>query len=268
VIDLAAYFSRIGYAGAPTPTLPTLRALHALQPQAIPFENIDPMLGLPVPLDLAALQAKMVRSRRGGYCFEQNTLFRAVLEQLGFAVTGLAARVVWKTPPDAPPNPRAHMILRVDLDDGPWLADVGFGAFLFAEPLRLAPGIEQPTAMGPMRIVQHDWAHTLELKAGADWQGVYRFTLEPQMPIDFQVSNWFTSTFPGSRFRNNLMVERVTPGGRINLINRRLTRRNGAAAPDQVVLETPAHLMRVLAEDFGLDAPAEVQNLFARLPAA
>src|SRR5271165_2145045 len=144
--DLDAYLARIGFDGHREPPLHVLRALHRLHPDAIPFENLDPLLGRPVPLDLGALQAKLVGARRGGYCFEQNALFRAALEAIGFAVTPLIARVVWMAAPDRPLGGRNHMLLRVDLAEGPYLADVGFGGQLESTPLRLAPGLEQTTA--------------------------------------------------------------------------------------------------------------------------
>src|SRR5689334_4410545 len=103
MVDLDAYFARIGYSGPQTATASTLHAIHALHPAAIPFENLDPVLGKPVRLDQDSLQRKLIWARRGGYCFEQNCLFKAVLEQLGFAVTGLAAREVWMAPRERPP---------------------------------------------------------------------------------------------------------------------------------------------------------------------
>src|SRR5690349_12520297 len=121
--DLDAYFARIGYGGPARPDLQTLAALNARHVDAIPFESLNPLAGLPVKLDLASLQAKMVQRRRGGYCFEQNHLFRAALEAIGFAVTGLGGRVVWMSPPGAPLGARGHMLLKVDLDGAPWLAD-------------------------------------------------------------------------------------------------------------------------------------------------
>ena len=120
------YLARIGFRGSVEPNFATLAALHCQHVNAIPFEGLDPLVGLPVNLDLGALQRKLVRSRRGGYCFEQNILFKAALETIGFKVTGLTARVLWMSPPDSPLGPKTHMLLKVDLPDGPRLADVGF----------------------------------------------------------------------------------------------------------------------------------------------
>lgn len=265
MIDLDAYCARIGYDGPREPTLAVLRDIHLRHPAAIPFENIDPLLGRPVPLELAALEAKLVGGRRGGYCFEQNTLFKAVLEALGFQVIVLAARVRWMAPPDAPPNPRAHMVLQVALDDGPWIADVGFGGLLSAAPLRLKADIEQPTPAGPLRLRSDGMFFVLQAMVGEAWQDVYFFTLEPQVPIDIQVANWFTSTHPNSRFRNNLMMQRLLPSGRISLLNRRLVRRSDGRA-DERVLAGAADLAAALAE-FGVAPPVAVDDLFGRLPA-
>lgn len=264
--DLDAYFTRIGYAGTPSATAATLRALHALHPAAIPFENLDPLLGRPVQLDLDAVQRKLVGGRRGGYCFEQNTLLKAVLETLGFSVTGLAARVLWMVPPDRPPNPRTHMVLKVDLDDGPAIADVGFGGYLVAAPLKLVADIEQQTPAGVLRFMRADEVFTLQARLVSGWQNVYCFTLEPQLPIDYEVANWFTATHPDSRFRHNLMIERLTPETRISLFNKRLTRRRAGGRVEESVLAAPDDLDRVLAADFDLAPPADAATLFARLP--
>src|SRR5580704_18152588 len=152
-VDLDAYLARIGYDGPREATLPVLCALHALHPAAIAFENLDPVLGRPVSLDLDALQSKLLGQRRGGYCFEQNAVFRSALEALGFAVTPLIARVVWMAPPDRPLGPRSHMLLKVDLPEGPYIADVGFGGQLSSAPLKLAEGLEQPTAEASFRLL-------------------------------------------------------------------------------------------------------------------
>src|SRR5262249_1065620 len=126
-IDLDTYFARIGYGGPTTPTLETLTAICARQVDAMPFENLDPLLGRSVKLDAESLQGKLVPQRRGGYCFELNGLLKRVLDTLGYRTTGLGARVRWMSPPDAPLGPRSHMAIKVNLADGPYLADAGFG---------------------------------------------------------------------------------------------------------------------------------------------
>ena len=131
-LDLQAYLQRIGYDGGLDPTVETLTALHRAHVLSIPFENLDILLGRPIRLDLASLQAKLVRDRRVGYCFEQNALFAAVLEHLAFDVTGLAARV---TMGEERTTPRTHMILAVDIAGTGWLADVGFGGDTLLDPI-------------------------------------------------------------------------------------------------------------------------------------
>ena len=121
----------------PTPNLATLSAIHAAHVDAIPFEGIDPLLRRPVNLDIASLQSKLVDSRRGGYCFDQNLLFKAALDAIGFKITGLSGRVRWMSPPDSPLGPREHITLKVDLPEGSYLADVGFGVCVMDNPLPL-----------------------------------------------------------------------------------------------------------------------------------
>jgi arylamine N-acetyltransferase len=140
--SLERYFRRIGYFGARDASLPVLQALHRLHPQAIPFENLNAFLGLPVRLDEASVEAKLVAGRRGGYCYEQNLLFMRMLKLLGFEVTGLAARVMWGQPEKAVTR-RSHMLLRVELAGRTMLADVGFGGLTPTAPLRLDPGVHK-----------------------------------------------------------------------------------------------------------------------------
>jgi len=147
-IDLDAYFQRIDYDGERTPTLATLRAIHVRHATMIPFENLTPLLRQPVRLDLASLQDKLIHHGRGGYCFEQNLLLRAVLLALGFQVSGLAARVRWNVP-DEVITARGHMLLRVALAGQAYLADVGFGGLTLTAPLALIPDREQPTPLAP-----------------------------------------------------------------------------------------------------------------------
>src|SRR5262245_42213718 len=152
--DLDAYLARTGYTGGLAPTRDTLERLHLAHATHVPFENLDILLSRPIRLDLDGLQAKLVRDRRGGYCFEQNTLFAAALERIGFRVTRLAARVRWGA---TRVLPRTHMLLEVDVQGEPWLADVGFGGEGLLKPLPLAPG--QP-------VRHYDQTYCLTAEAG------------------------------------------------------------------------------------------------------
>ena len=193
---LKPYLTRIGFEGAEAPDLATLKALHACHVKAIPFESFDPLLGRPVQLGLGALQGKLVDSRRGGYCFEQNAVFKAALETIGFKVTGLAGRVRWMSHPDSPLGPKVHMLLKVDLPEGPHLADVGFGVCVLDTPLQFRTDIEQRTAMGTYRLTEEDGLTSLSAKRSTGWRTKYVFTLQPQIQSDYELGNWYTSTSP------------------------------------------------------------------------
>jgi N-hydroxyarylamine O-acetyltransferase len=261
--DLNAYFARIGYDGPRTASGTTLRALHLLHPQAIPFENLDSLLGLTPRLDLDSLMKKLVHERRGGYCFEHNLLFRAVLDTLGFETTGLAARVLWDKPADAMPS-RTHMTLLVENDEHTWLADVGFGGMTPSTPLRFETGCEQSTPHEPYRIDLIDRGdYLLQVKLASNtnsntasdgvWKPIYRFDLEPQFPSDYSVANHYVSTHPHSLFVNTLMVARLAPASRLALVDTRLTVHG--ASSKQRELATVAELRALLSDEFGLALP-------------
>ena len=264
--DLDGYLARVGCPAVKTPDLVTLRALHAGHQAAIPFENLDPFLRRPVRLDLPALQAKLVAGRRGGYCFEQNILLAAALESLGFSVRRLAGRVRWMAPPGAPDGPRTHMLLRVDLDEGPYLADVGFGTHLLAAPIKLERDIEQPTPTGVLRLIGADQTYTLQTPLPEGWQDVYRFTLEPQLPADYELANWYTATNPASRFCTNLLAARLTAEEQISLFNTRLTRRFANGGAEARTLADAGELADALEAAFAIIPPVDPAEIWARLP--
>jgi len=266
-IDLDAYLERIDYRGPREPTLEVLSALHSLHPAAIPFENLDPLLGRPVSLDLATLEAKLVRAGRGGYCFEQNALFRAALEALGFAVTPLIARVVWMSPADQPLGPRNHMLLGIDLGGQAYLADVGFGGHLVSSPLRFEPNLEQQTAQAVLRLRVDREAFVAETLLPTGWTPMYRFTLEPAEQSDYELSNWYTSTYPGFLLTTHLLAERLTPEVRASLVDTRLTRRYLDGRVEIVELSTPETFSRALEEELAVSIPVDPAQLLARLPA-
>lgn len=265
-VDLDAYFARIGYRGTPAPSYDTLAALHELHPRAIPFENLDPWLRRRVELAPAALERKLVHQLRGGYCYEHNGLFAHVLRAIGFEVRSLAARVRWGVTDDVI-TPRTHMVLLVDLPEGTWLADVGFGVLTPTSPLRLATSVEQPTAHETLRLISEGDTFVLEARIRTAWRPVYAFDLVPQRPVDFEVFNWYVSTHPRSRFVGQLIATRPTVDGRISLRDRELNEHRLDGTTTHRTIDTPAALRRILEHDFGLglvDLP-ELDDALQRL---
>jgi N-hydroxyarylamine O-acetyltransferase len=244
-VDVEAYLRRIGAGRPEAPTPAALVALHEAHVGAIPFENLDVLLERPIHLDLASLQAKLVDARRGGYCFEQNTLFAAVLEALGFAVTTLGARVGSR--PGAV-RPRTHMVLRVDLPEGAFLADVGFGGDGPVHPVPFEPAT---SLAGEHRVVAEADGLALHGREGS----LYTFTLEREYPVDYEVANHYTSTHPSSHFRRTLTAQRAWPGGSAILRDRQLVETSeGRRAATNI--RDPEHLLLVLERTFGLAFPA------------
>jgi N-hydroxyarylamine O-acetyltransferase len=272
-IDLDAYFERIGFDGRREASLETLSTLHLLHPQAIPFENLDPLLGRPVRLDPESIQKKLVAAGRGGYCYEHNLLFQSVVDALGFRTRALAARVVWGRAADAGTPPRTHMLLLADLPGGTYLADVGFGGMTLSAPLALEPGREQETPHGLFRIDALDDAHfLLQTRLEDTWMPVYRFDLEPQFAADFEMANHFVATHPASNFVRNLMVARLGPNTRYGLLNRRLNVYGANRETREIA--SVAQLRDLLQTRFGIRLPdaagdvstAELDAALARLP--
>jgi N-hydroxyarylamine O-acetyltransferase len=256
VFDVDAWLRRIGHDGPREPVLPTLRAVIAAHTATIPFENIDVLLGRPPRLDLGLLQQKMVANRRGGYCFEQNTLLQAGLLALGFRTTGLIARVIRGMDADAAGS-ATHMMLRVDLPEGPFLADVGFGNQTPTAPLALRPGVEQETPHERMRLWPVGEELTLQAKLGEDWQSIYRLSPHPRLSIDYEVANWFTATHPASPFVSHLIVARPGPSGTRNtLFNGRVTVRRPGDRVDRFKLDNEGEFQAALDGTFGLTLPA------------
>jgi N-hydroxyarylamine O-acetyltransferase len=268
-LDLDRYFKRIGYTGPQAATLDVLRDLQRLHPLSIAFENLDPLTGRRVHLDLPALVDKLIERRRGGYCFEQNRLFAQVLTQLGFDVTPLIARVLWGREPDAV-TPRTHMLLSVAIDGEAWVADVGFGAVTLTAPLRLITGVPQPTTHELFRFA--DAAHgqyDLEVNSADMWVKTYRFDLQRAEWIDYEVSNWYTSTHPESFFTTSLVACRVTPEGRLTLFNDRLTARGIDGEAIERHIESAHELETCLRDTFLIETgDIDVPAIFSRVATA
>ena len=253
-VDVAAYFGRIGYRGPAEPTVETVHALVAAHNGSIPFENLDPLLGIPVAdLGAAALADKLVRRRRGGYCYEHNGLMGYVLDALGFGVERLAGRVVWMNP-DGPLPAQTHQVLSVSVPgvDGPLLVDVGFGGQTLTSPIRLEPGPVQETRHEPYRIRDHGDGYQLEAEINGEWQPLYMFNTRPQPRIDLEVGSWYVSTHPKSFFVTGLTAALVTDDVRWNLRGRHLAIHR-AENTERIRFDTASDVLDALTDRFGID---------------
>lgn len=257
-LDLEAYFARIGFEGPPAPTLDTLRELHRLHAQEIPFENLSPFLGEPVRLDPASLQAKLVHRRRGGWCFEQNLLFTHVLEAIGFPVRRLAARVRWNAPPGVV-TARSHMLMRVMAEGEPHIADVGFGGQSLTGPLRLEPRIEQPTPHETYRLVPEGEGFVLEARMGDAWSALYAFDLHEQQQADYEVSNWYLANHPQSQFVTGIVAARAAPDRRHALRNARYAVHHRDGRTERRVIASVEEFRKILSEDLRIALPDDAR---------
>jgi N-hydroxyarylamine O-acetyltransferase len=249
-----AYLDRIGNPEITGPDLASLRRIVAGHALSIPFENLDAFTGREVALDADALTAKLVRGGRGGWCFEQNLLLHGVLDALGYATTCLAARVMWTRPADAPPTPRSHMLVRVDLPEGPHLVDVGFGGLTLTGVLALEPGVEQATPHETFRLLPAERSgYHMQALVGGEWRTLYWFDLTEQLLADYEVSNWYLCHHPQSHFRSGIMIARPEPDRRYALGGTRLAVHHLAGPSERRDLQSPAEVRKVLEETFRLD---------------
>jgi N-hydroxyarylamine O-acetyltransferase len=249
--DLDSYLARIGYEGPTRPTFETLGGLLAAHMNAIHFENIDVLLGRPIRLDLESLQRKLVRDRRGGYCFEQATLFDAALRAIGFTTTLRTARVTLVLARDA--APRGHMIVMVDLPEGVFVADPGLGGLGCRSPIPLDG---RPASDGDETnwIESDGRRRTLKVASGDRRVDAWTCGLDDDNWVDFEVANHWFSTHPASPMTQRLMLRAMVPGGRLTVMNREVTmRRDGEAKTSR--LEDRAALRHLLRERFGFDCP-------------
>jgi N-hydroxyarylamine O-acetyltransferase len=217
VVD--AYLKRIGYAVPLKPDSNLLRSLHRAHLFAVPFENLDISFGRKIVCDEDAFLRKIVERHRGGFCYELNGAFAALLRSLGFQVTLLSARVPRE---DGTLSPEFdHLTLRVDLEE-PWLADVGFGD-CFLEPLRLEIGIEQPQSGHKYRIVEEKGSLHVERTEPDDrWKRQYSFALTPRRLDEFAAMCHYHQTSPESPFTRKKLCTLATAEGRITLSDRKL----------------------------------------------
>ncbi|MGH3342843.1 MAG: arylamine N-acetyltransferase family protein [Carbonactinosporaceae bacterium] len=247
-LDLEAYLHRIGCADDLAPTGEALTRLHRAHIAAIPFENLDIVLGDGVAVDLDSVQAKLVGSGRGGYCYEHGVLFAAALERLGYTVDRLLARIGGD---QLRPRPRTHMALRVRRGDEEWLADVGFGAGLL-EPLPWGDtGAHRQGGWTYQLSPTDDGAWQVRERHGQDWSVLYNVTPQPQHASDVVMANHFTATHPDSPFAGQLVVMSKHDDVRRRLLGRQLstTRPDGTTEQRQL---TDAELAAALRDEFGV----------------
>jgi N-hydroxyarylamine O-acetyltransferase len=212
VFDLDRYLHRVGLSGTPS-----LAELHRAHVTHILFENLDPLVGIPVSLEPDALARKMVDNGRGGYCFEHNLLFARALEALGARVEVMLARVRNGRPPTSV-SALGHLLLRVEYEGAVWHADVGFGQGTLLEPIPFGPGGPYEQSGWSYRVVAEEQLLVLETATDEGWRELYAFVPEPVPPIDLEVNNWFICTNPQSPFVTRLLVtEHAQDGSRTTL---------------------------------------------------
>jgi N-hydroxyarylamine O-acetyltransferase len=215
------------------------------------------MLGHPPKLDVTTLQQKMIVSKRGCYCFEQNMLFRAALRSLGYKITSFQGRMVRGLAIDAP-RPAIHMLLKVELPEGAYLADVGFGNLAPTCALLLEPEIEQETPHEVMRFVDVGSELTLQARLKHGWQHIYRVIPYPRYDGEYEITNWYTATHPETPYQGNIIVAKPGPNRtRIIMYNARVTVRNANGRAEKRWLQNDQQYYDVLRREFGLNMSDE-----------
>lgn len=269
-VNLNAYFERIGFAGSIAPTLATLEAIHALHPAAIPFENLDPVMGRPVRLDQASLEQKLLHDRRGGYCFEHNTLLANILRDLDYTVRSHAARILWDMP-EGGARMISHMVVVVDISGAAYLADVGMSSFTLTAPIKLRDGVEQQIGGDTFSLARDGDLWRLNVRRDDHWHGVYEFEPAERSQADIAAINGAVETEYFNRAL--LYAARLDGDVRSTLSGNRLSiYRPGEArerrhAPDVATLKT------ILADVFRIPLPPDdeldpaLQRVLDALPA-
>lgn len=266
VFSLEHYLDRLGLGDVPAGAA-GLAAVQEAHMRAIPFENIDPLLGRVPSLAPADVVAKLVTGGRGGYCFEHNSLFGMALSALGYAPRAVLARVF---APSGQPGARSHHAFSVSADGDNWLCDTGFGGHGALAPIRLSDPAPQAVPNGTYRIRRDPvtGATVLDRKAGEDWIALYIFDDTPVQPVDFEAANYLCARWDGAPFSANLMLAFHGAGGRVALFNRALTR----GEPPQVQrsdLASPYALEEVLRDVCGLAiGDDDLARVWARIEGA
>lgn len=266
--DLDAYLARIALGARPSPDAAGLERLQHAHRMAIPFENLDVVLGRGIRIDSDSVFGKLVTARRGGYCFEHNRLFGDALAALGFDARPLLARV-WLAPPatdDAVPG-KTHTLSLVRIDGRDWIADCGFGGS-YSPPM---PLVDRATATGPdgaTSRLQRDetFGWMLSRDAGNDPQPQYSFTLDKVWESDLLMGNHWCSTAPASRFTQAPIVSVVLPKGFAGLNGVSYRRRSGGEESVAEITDHRVYRLR-LSMLFGIDLTPEDVDALGLFPA-
>jgi N-hydroxyarylamine O-acetyltransferase len=258
-MNLAAYLARIGLAAKPTVDLSTLALIMAAHSRSIAFENFDVVVGKHISIMRPDVEAKLVQAGRGGYCWEQNTLLQMALEEIGFDVMPLMCRVRWGKPDDSeePNTTFTHSALKVTLDSGTYLADVGFAGTNSIAPVLLGSPAPQQLPEGQFRVVdsKHKPFSVLELLVKGEWRPLYEWRNERAPVIDMECSNWFSCTYPSARFTSQFFASRVVGDERIHILNDEYVVRKGHGVDSEVaktIIADKAQLLSLIENKFGI----------------
>lgn len=255
--DTDAYLRRIGLDAPPSPTVEGLHALQRAQVLAIPFENFDILLGRGISLEPGDVFDKLVRRKRGGYCFEVNGLLLAALQAFGFEARALLGRVHLM----GQATGRSHQVSLVRIGGEDWIADAGFGAGTALAAMKLV--LDEPQQVpGSVRRYVADpvYGTMLQMETPEGWSNLYSFDLEPVVDADRAMGNWFTSTHPGSFFTWARVAARQTPQGRVTLMDYTMkVLENGAETVTR--LEEGEPYLAVLRDAFGIDIDAQYEAI-------
>ncbi|MCS4226309.1 arylamine N-acetyltransferase [Sphingobacterium sp. BIGb0165] len=263
---LKNYLERIAISEGVSGDLETLKKLTQGHPKHITFENIDSFTGIVPAIDTADIFHKLVTEKRGGYCYEQNSLFKEVLQTLGFNMKMHLARVLWSSK-DGSETARTHMLLTTDIGGEKYLVDVGFGSMTLTAPVLFHS--EQETPNGLFRLISlDDNFYRLDVFKN-EWLPIYKFTLEEVQLSDLDMANWYVATGPSSMFNKFLMITRVDEHARYALFNKEFNIRDNEGGKKSSEITSEEELELILTNYFKLNIPSPLLTaLYTKLDAA
>lgn len=266
LMNVDLYLRQLGYDCAPPPTLETLRELQLRHVCRFAFENLSTLLRLPVPIDLASVERKILHQGRGGYCYELNQAFLVLLQHLGYDARGITGRVVMGGPEDAL-TARSHRLSLLHLGGRRYIVDVGFGGMVPTAPLLLDTEEEQATPHEPYCIIEREGHYILRAKVMDEWRAMYVFDLQVQGDVDYEMGNWYVSTHRDSPFLGQLKVALIGPGVRRTLNNGSYALHRVGQPSERRQITDAEVLMRLLQEEFALRLPddPELPRVLERL---